>query len=198
LVFGGDFFATRPGVTVADYAASRNLKKSLQSGPVVASIRLTWEFLTFTGSLFNPSGTQTFCRLSKQGDNDDYCDPSRSASWDKVQRDEQTNRNEDVWYNHFVTLHGWGVKNSVPYWVVENSWGRIYENDASDEIVNNGAGGNYVSSSRIESQRGKNHFLLVADRVAGKGGLEMTNREVYYPIFKERDNGESENNDLRK
>lgn len=99
---------------------------------------------------------------------------------------------EETWYNHFITVHGWGVKKSgdggegIPYWVVENSWGRIYDNDAA--MSNNGSGGWYVFSEgdvpmedqTVESLRKKNHFVLIADRVAGRGGLEFTSREVFY------------------
>ncbi len=176
-------------VKVEDYVVSTNPKKALLAGPAVATIRLTWEFQTFTGSLFNPRETQTFCRQSKDGDSNDYCDPAKKLRhWDQEQHDQQKpDASEDSWYNHFVALHGWGVKTTptgeaIRYWIVENSWGRIYENDNSPDVVNNGAGKDYVSSSKVISQVGKNHFVLVADRVAGKGGLEMTNREVFYAI----------------
>ncbi len=82
-VFQGNYLKTRQPVKVENYVSSMNHKKSLLSGPVIASIRLTWEFQSFTGSLFNPKGTQTFCRMSKQGDDNDYCDPARKNAWDK-------------------------------------------------------------------------------------------------------------------
>jgi hypothetical protein len=201
-VFSGGKFVFPPAVRVVDYVESRNLKRALLSGPAVATVRLTWEFQANTASLFNPSGTQTYCRQSKAGDSNDYCDPARKDDlWDQEQRDQQSSdAGEDTWYNHFVTLHGWGVKKSlsgenVPYWVVENSWGRIYENDNSPQIVNNGAGKRYVSSDKhnpqkndsvVTDERSKNHFLLVADKVAGEGGLEMTNRAVFYAIVRQK------------
>ncbi len=178
-------FEKRASVFVSDYVASRDLKKSLLSGPVVATIRLTWEFQIFTGSLFNPEKKLTFCRMSRPSDSNDYCDPARKKAWDKEQRAQQKkNAPEDTWYNHFVTLHGWGVKDNVDYWIVENSWGRIYVNDP--KVDNNGAGREYKpffyrNWKAIHDD--KNHFVLIANSVAGKGGLEMTTRNVYYPVL---------------
>ncbi len=123
--------------------------------------------------------------MYKAGDTEDMCDPRRSAQWDKAQRDQQavdipagmSSRDEfmDTWYNHFVTLHGWGVKktsegDAVPYWVVENSWGEIYSNDPT--LHNNGAGPNFGEGR-------KNSFVLIADAVAGRGGLEFINRKLF-------------------
>jgi hypothetical protein len=167
--------------TAAPFSGDKIKRRIRAGGPVIGTIRLTWEFLNFDGSLFNPPGKQTFCRLFKTGDPDDFCDPRKSARWDKAQRDQQKMQPEgmsrddfmETWYNHFVVLHGWG-KNAggVEYWVVENSWGHMYENDPS--LANNGIGENYVS--------GRNAFLLIANRVAGAGGLEITSREIFYAI----------------
>ncbi len=175
---------------ISDYVFAPDLEESLRSGPVVATIRLTWEFQEFTGSLFNPEGKQTFCRESKEGDKNDYCDPTKTPASDTAQLNQQkSDAPDDTWYNHFVTLHGWGVKNGVKYWVVETSWGRIYDNDP--EVDNNGAGKAYKPFFYRFDEKGekrtihdkKNHFVLIADRVAGKGGLEMTTRDVYYPFL---------------
>jgi hypothetical protein len=192
-------FKFSPAQKINDYVESKNLKKTLLSGPAIASIRLTWEFQAFTGSLFNPNEKQTFCRQSKPSDRNNYCDPARSGAWDEAQKAEQGNADQDTWYNHFVTLHGWGVKTTsegdVPYWVVENSWGRIYENDASPQVVNNGAGKEYwigqpdTIKYKVLNHYRKNQFVLVADRVAGKGGLEMTSRAVFYAILPNLQNG---------
>jgi hypothetical protein len=171
----------------------------VSSGPVVGTIRLTWEFQNFAGSLFNPAGKMTFCRLFRPKDPNDYCSPENRAKWDAAQLEQQTTLDDTTWYNHFVTVHGWGVKKfagpggeNVPYWVVENSWGRIYDNDAS--LGNNGAGKRYdplthLSGSKKKSDAkkkglvNKNHFLLIAQRVAGAGHLELTSREVYAALL---------------
>jgi hypothetical protein len=176
------------------------MKRRLMHGPVVGTVRLSWEFQTFTGSLFNPAGKQTFCRRAKVADVNDYCDPARAEKWDAEQRAQQVrpagmDRESwvDTWYNHFVTVHGWGVKrgqgenSGVRYFVVENSWGRIYENDAS--AGNNGAGSFYRvnhfygNGDGKDHLIGKNHFLLIAEDAAGEGGLEITSREVYMATF---------------
>jgi hypothetical protein len=183
----------------APYSAEA-VKRRLLFGPVVGTVRLTWEFQSFTGSLFNPGATQTFCRRAKADDANDYCDPARRGQWDAGQQAQQAqpagaDRESwaDTWYNHFVTLHGWGVKRGegggqdVRYFVVENSWGRIYANDPS--AGNNGAGANYRGNHNYgaipELQRlvGKNHFVLIAEDAAGAGGLEITTREVYSASF---------------
>jgi hypothetical protein len=180
----GVFFSSAP------YRPER-LKLQLKHGPVVGTVRLTWEFLIFTGSLFDPA-QQTFCRRSRPSDANDYCDPARRAQWDSEQSEQQGSAaDKDDWYNHFVTIHGWGVAKgndrgiaATPYWVVENSWGRIYENRAS--LGNNGAGKRYNVQNNLYTDRPdqvelmkRNHFLLVAHRVAGSGGLEIISRETY-------------------
>jgi hypothetical protein len=82
----------------------------------------------------------------------------------------------DTWYNHFVTVHGWGLTaDRTPYWVIENSWGNIYENDPS--LGNNGAGTNYNETVTQLSV-----FTTIADEVAGRGGLEMTSRQTFFAI----------------
>jgi hypothetical protein len=183
----------------APYSAEA-VKRRLLFGPVVGTVRLTWEFQSFTGSLFNPGATQTFCRRAKADDANDYCDPARRGQWDAGQQAQQAqpagaDRESwaDTWYNHFVTLHGWGVKRGegggqgVRYFVVENSWGRIYANDPS--AGNNGAGTNYRenhfygAASDLQRLVGKNHFVLIAEDAAGAGGLEITTREVYSASF---------------
>ncbi len=204
-LFRDGFFKERAKGIISEYAPSRDLKNSLLSGPVVATIRLTWQFQVFNGTLFNPEGNQTFCRQSKIGDKNDYCDPAKTLASDTAQLDQQkSDAPEETWYNHFVTVHGWGSKTThegpVPYWIVENSWGRIYDNDP--EVDNNGAGKAYrpffYQSEKWNGEKiydSKNHFVLIADRVAGQGGLEMTNREVYRPyLAKEEINGLPQNN----
>jgi hypothetical protein len=167
-------------VSSAPHTREKLQRRLHKGGPVIGSVRLTWDFLVFQGSLFNPPGKQTFCRMYRAGDPEDYCDPRSAQRWDQEQRDQQAMPQAvardawvDTWYNHFVTLHGWGrTREGVPYWVVENSWGRIYANDPA--LGNNGAGPRYGAG-----KTGLNSFLLVADRVAGAGGLEVTSREVF-------------------
>jgi hypothetical protein len=166
-------------------------RRLVVGGPVVATIRLSWEFLIFNGSLFNPSGRMTFCRMFQEADAEDYCDPARKSSWDDAQRQQQVQGTpdgmgredwEDTWYNHFVTLHGYGsTSDGVKYWVVENSWGAIYANDAT--LNNNGAGKNY----RMKNNAPLNHFVLIADGIAGRGGLEMTSRTVFFALYPKSD-----------
>jgi hypothetical protein len=125
-----------------------------------------------TSSLFNPTAPQTFCRLYKVGDPDDFCDPGKSDRWDQAQRDQQVmpagvSREDysDTWYNHFITLHGWGQSpEGIKYWTVENSWGAIYE----------------INPSFGNKKETWTTFTSVADAVAGLGGLEITSREVYF------------------
>jgi hypothetical protein len=135
--------------------------------------------------------------MSRSNDTNDYCDPAKKKDWDDDQRSQQNDAPEGTWYNHFVTLHGWGVNDGTKYWVVENSWGMIYENDP--KVGNNGAGIAYKpffyrvnEEKNKETIRDKNHFVLIADGVAGQSGLEMTTREVYRPVLaKEEMNGKN-------
>jgi hypothetical protein len=75
-----------------------------------------------------------------------------------------------TWYNHFVVLHGYGATaEGIAYWAVENSWGDIYTADQA--LGNNGAGPLDPSE--------KTSFVLIAERIAGAGGLELLSRSVF-------------------
>jgi hypothetical protein len=90
LVLGSSSFTDNvvivPGVvSTAPPFTADVLKRRLLRGPVIGTIRLTWEFLLHTAALFHPKREQTFCRIYKTGDPEDYCDPARRATWDQVQ-----------------------------------------------------------------------------------------------------------------
>ncbi len=127
----------------------RMQREMMATGPLIIIMRLTEEFSTFTGSLFNPS-THTY--LDRDGKT---LSPSLSSSL-----------SEKDWNNHFLVAVGWAkTEDGTSAWIVMNSWGEIYPMNEITKGMNIAKG-----------KEGKTIGTMIAMNADGKGMLEITTR----------------------
>jgi hypothetical protein len=146
-----------PAYSITQVKAAKGWKKMkrvvFEQTAISIIVRLTKEFIDFTGGIFNPD---TFTFLAA-GDTDKVI-PATAP--------------EAEWYNHFMAMVGYGVtKQGLEYAIVQNSWGLIYSGEG---WIDKKYEDNYKSG-------GLTNFFALAVDAAGPGKLETTNRVSVYP-----------------